>query len=310
MVKRATQKKTSSPAGAGGGSKHRQARRISIGVIGGSGLYAMEELREVREVRVRTPFGDPSDALILGRLEGVEVAFLPRHARGHRINPSEVNHRANLYALKSIGVEQIISVAACGSLREELRPRDMVFPDQIFDRTLGGRPSTFFEKGIVAHVGIAHPYCRALSDRLHRSAQALGFPAHRGGVYVCMEGPQFSTKAESDVYRSLGFSVIGMTALPEAKLAREAEICYAAVALVTDYDVWKEEHVTVEMVIGNLTANTANVKRLLKEAITTLGRERRCECAAALRHAILTDRRLIPARVKKDLKPIIGKYVS
>ncbi|MFA5975477.1 MAG: S-methyl-5'-thioadenosine phosphorylase [Elusimicrobiota bacterium] len=283
--------------------------KVSIGVIGGSGVYAIEELRNVREVRIKTPFGDPSDALILGQLEGVDVAFLPRHARGHRINPSEVNHRANIFALKSIGVEQIISVAACGSLREELRPRDMVFPDQLFDRTKS-RPSTFFEKGIVAHVGMAHPYCGELSSRLYQCAKSLGFSAHRGGTYVCMEGPQFSTKAESNVYRTLGFSVIGMTAIPEAKLAREAEICYSSVALVTDYDVWKDEPVTVEMVIGNLTANTANVKRLLKEAITKLSRPRGCGCAQALRYAILTDRKLIPAKIKRDLRPLIGKYIE
>src|SRR5438552_3823816 len=234
--------------------------KVSLAVIGGSGLYAMEELKDIREMKIRTPFGNPSDVLVVGTLEGIRVAFLPRHGRGHRINPSEVNHRANIYALKTLGVEQIISVAACGSLKEELKPRDMVFPNQIFDRTKS-RPSTFFEKGIVAHVGIATPYCPELSGRLYEQATALAFRTHRGGTYVCMEGPQFSTKAESNVYRSLGFSVIGMTNLPEAKLAREAEICYAAVALVTDYDVWKEdEQVTVEKVIANLNANTSNVK--------------------------------------------------
>jgi 5'-methylthioadenosine phosphorylase len=290
-------------------AKTASKKAISIGVIGGSGLYAMEDLKDIREVKVKTPFGSPSDAFIVGRLEGVEVAFLPRHARGHRINPTEVNHRANIWALKSLGVEQIISVAACGSLREELAPRHMVFPDQIFDRTKS-RASTFFEKGIVAHVGIANPYCQELSGRLFDSAKKLGFTAHKGGTYVCMEGPQFSTRAESNVYRSMGFSIIGMTALPEAKLAREAEICYGAVALVTDYDVWKEEHVTVEMVIGNLTANTANVKKLLKAAITGIGRERRCECASALQYAILTDGKLVPPKVKKDLQPLIGRYMK
>jgi 5'-methylthioadenosine phosphorylase len=282
--------------------------KVPLAVIGGSGLYSMEDLRSLREVRVKTPFGAPSDALIVGELEGVPIAFLPRHARGHRLNPSEVNHRANIYALKSIGVEQIISVAACGSLREELKPRDMVFPDQIFDRTKS-RPSTFFEKGIVAHVGIANPYCAELSGRLYNAASALPFNVHQGGTYVCMEGPQFSTKAESNVYRQLGFSIIGMTAIPEAKLAREAEICYAAVALVTDYDVWKDEAVNVEMVIGNLVANTKNVQRLLKSAIKNLARERRCECASALQYAILTDAKLVPPKVKKDLKPLIGKYM-
>jgi 5'-methylthioadenosine phosphorylase len=283
--------------------------KIPLAVIGGSGLYAMEELRGVRELKIRTPFGNPSDALIVGTLEGVPVAFLPRHGRGHRINPSEVNHRANIFALKTIGVEQIISVSACGSLREDLRPRDMVFPDQIFDRTKG-RPSTFFEKGIVAHVGVANPYCPELAQRLFGTATELGFRTHKGGTYVCIEGPQFSTRAESKVYRSMGFSVIGMTNVPEFKLAREAEICYASVALVTDYDVWKEEQVTVDMVIGNLNANTANVKQLLKTVVSKVARERRCECASALQYAIITDRKRIPVAVKAKLKPLTGKYLS
>jgi 5'-methylthioadenosine phosphorylase len=289
--------------------KNKKNEKISIAVIGGSGLYAMEDLKEIREIKVKTPFGNPSDAFITGRLDGVPIAFLPRHARGHRLNPSEVNHRANIFGLKTLGVEQIISVAACGSLKEELRPRDMVFPDQIFDRTKG-RASTFFEKGIVAHVGVATPYCGVLSKILNDNADQLGFRTHRGGTYVCMEGPQFSTRAESNVYRSLGFSIVGMTALPEAKLAREAEICYSAVALITDYDVWKDEPVTLEMVIGNLTANTANVKRLLKAVISKVGRDRRCECATALQYAIITDRKFIPAKLKKDLKPLIGKYIG
>jgi 5'-methylthioadenosine phosphorylase len=293
---------------------------VRLAVIGGSGLYAMEGLSGVREVKIRTPFGNPSDAIVIGTLEGLpagqagaRIAFLPRHGRGHRINPSEVNHRANIYALKTLGVEQIISVSACGSLKEELRPRDMVFPDQVFDRTKG-RPSTFFEKGIVAHVGVANPYCLELSQRLYDAATGLGFRTHKGGTYVCMEGPQFSTKAESKVYRSLGFSVIGMTNCPEFKLAREAEICYASVALVTDYDVWHEEPVTIDMVIGNLNANTANVRRLLKAAVEPVARRssggRQCECATALQYAILTDQKRIPARVKKNLKPLIGKYLS
>jgi 5'-methylthioadenosine phosphorylase len=281
---------------------------VSLAVIGGSGLYAMPDLKNVREVKVKTPFGAPSDTIVVGVLQGTPIAFLPRHGRGHRINPSEVNHRANIYALKTLGVEQIISVSACGSLKEELKPRDMVFPDQLFDRTKS-RPSTFYEKGIVAHVGVANPYCTELAQRLYRKATDLKFQTHRGGTYVCIEGPQFSTKAESKVYRSLGFSVIGMTNIPEAKLAREAEICYAAVALVTDYDVWHEEPVTVEMVIGNLTANSANVQTLLRSVIAELVRERHCECASALQYAILTDRKLIPAKVKKELKPLIGRYI-
>src|SRR5258706_5387898 len=257
----------------------------------------MDGLREVRTQRVRTPFGPPSDDIVIGTLEGTRTAFLPRHGRGHRINPSEVNHRANIYALKTLGVEQIISVSACGSLREDLRPRDMVFPDQIFDRTKS-RASTFFENGIVAHVGVANPYCQELSGVLFHAATNLGFRTHKGGTYVCIEGPQFSTKAESKVYRSLGFSVIGMTNVPEFKLAREAEICYASVALVTDYDVWHEEAVTVDMVIGNLNANTANVKELLKTAITDVAARagppaggRRGECANPLKYGRITRRK-------------------
>jgi 5'-methylthioadenosine phosphorylase len=282
---------------------------VKIGVIGGSGLYAMEELKDVRELKIRTPFGDPSDALVLGSLSGVRVAFLPRHGRGHRISPSEVNYRANIFALKTLGVEQIISVSACGSLKEELKPRDMVFPDQIFDRTKS-RPASFFGGGLVAHIGVANPYCLALSRQLYETATRLGFRTHEGGTYVCIEGPQFSTQAESRVYRALGFSVIGMTNVPEFKLAREAEICYASVALVTDYDVWHEEPVTIDMVIGNLNANTASVKKLLGAVVSQAARERRCECASALQYAILTDRSKIPAKVKKDLKPLIGKYLG
>ncbi len=289
----------------------KKQNKIAIGVIGGSGGYSIEELQDVREVRVKTPFGDPSDKVISGVLEGIPVAFLPRHGRGHRLNPSEVNYRANIYALKTLGVEQIISVSACGSLKEELRPRDMVFPDQIFDRTKGSRASTFFEKGMVAHVGIATPYCGELSSRLYNTATGLSFRTHRGGTYVCMEGPQFSTKAESHVYRSLGFSVIGMTNLPEAKLAREAEICYSAVALVTDYDVWKDdEQVNVEKVIANLVANTANVKRLLKAVVPQLARDRSCECASALKFAMLTDIKHVPPKTKKTLWPLLGRYFS
>ncbi len=282
---------------------------VRLGVIGGSGLYSMDGLEQVKEVKVRTPFGNPSDALITGKLGGTPIVFLPRHGRGHRINPTEVNHRANIFALKTLGVEQIISVSACGSLKEELKPRDMVFPDQIFDRTKS-RASTFFEKGIVAHVGVANPYCPALTQVLHRQASDLGFQTHLGGTYVCIEGPQFSTKAESRVYRSLGFSVIGMTNVPECKLAREAEICYASVALVTDYDVWHEENVTVDMVIANLNANTANVKKLLSTVVSKVARERSCECASALQYAILTDRKKIPTALKQKLKPLVGKYLS
>jgi 5'-methylthioadenosine phosphorylase len=290
-------------------AKGKTSRSIALGVIGGSGVYAIEDLQGIKEVAVKTPYGSPSDKIITGVLDGVPVAFLPRHGRGHRLNPTEVNYRANIYALKTLGVEQIISVSACGSLKEELRPRDMVFPDQIFDRTKGVRASTFFEKGLVAHVGIATPYCTELSERLYAYAVELSLRAHKGGTYVCMEGPQFSTKAESNVYRSLGFSVIGMTNLPEAKLAREAEICYSAAALVTDYDVWKEdEEVNVDKVIANLVANSTNIKRLIKSAAPRLGRERNCECASALKNALLTDLKLVPTATKKVLWPLIGKY--
>jgi 5'-methylthioadenosine phosphorylase len=281
----------------------------ALAVRGGSGVYQIEDLRDVKEVRVKTPFGDPSDAIIVGTLEGRRVAFLPRHGRGHRFNPTEVNHRANLYALKTLGVQRVISVAACGSLKEELKPRDMVFPDQLFDRTVQ-RARTFFDKGIVAHVGVANPYCPDLSSILYNTAVASGFRSHKGGTYVCIEGPQFSTKAESDVHRKLGFSVIGMTASPEFRLAREAELCYAAIALVTDYDVWHDEPVTVEMVIGNLTANTANVKTLLKAVVNKVAATGACACHNALQFGIMTDPKKIPPKVKKNLKPLIGKYIS
>jgi 5'-methylthioadenosine phosphorylase len=290
-------------------AKSQKSKSISIAVIGGSGVYSIEALKNVKEVSVKTPYGNPSDKIITGVLEGIPVAFLPRHGRGHRLNPTEVNYRANIYALKTLGVEQIISVSACGSLKQELAPRDMVFPDQIFDRTKGTRASTFFEKGLVAHVGIATPYCVELTDRLYAQATALGFKTHLGGTYVCMEGPQFSTKAESNSYRSLGFSVIGMTNLPEAKLAREAEMCYSAVALVTDYDVWKDdEEVNVEKVIANLVSNTANVKKLLTSVAPKLERQRTCECASALKFAILTDIKLVPPATKKALWPLISRY--
>ena len=289
--------------------KSKKADNPTLAVIGGSGVYHIEDLLDVREVRIRTPFGDPSDAIIIGTLNERRMAFLPRHGRGHRINPTEVNHRANIFALKTLGITHIISIAACGSLKEELRPRDMVFPDQLFDRT-ATRARTFFEKGIVAHVGVANPYCLNLSNLLYDAAAQEKFRAHKGGTYVCIEGPQFSTKAESEVFRELGFSVIGMTGSPEFRLAREAEICYAAVALVTDYDVWHEEPVTVEMVIGNLTANTANVKELLRTVAPRIPAQGPCPCGEALKFGILTDPKKIPPLIKKILKPLIGKYIA
>jgi len=285
-------------------------QEVKIGVIGGSGIYDVEGITDIRKEKIRTPFGDPSDKIVIGNLEGIPVAFLPRHGRGHSIMPSELNSRANIYALKSLGVEQIISISACGSLKEELKPRDIVIPDQLFDRTRQ-RPYTFFGEGIVAHIGFANPYCPELSRILYQVARDLGLSVHLGGTYVCIEGPQFSTKAESKVFRSLGFSIIGMTNLPEAKLAREAEICYATLGLVTDYDVWKEgEEVSVERVIGNLLANIESVKKLIKAAIPRLGRERKCECASALAFAIQTHKWAINRRTARKLDLLIGKYLK
>ncbi len=284
--------------------------KVKIGVIGGSGIYDIEGITETRKQKISTPFGDPSDTIVIGNLEGIPVAFLPRHGRGHFIMPSELNSRANIYALKSLGVEQIISISACGSLKKELKPRDIVIPDQLFDRTRQ-RPYTFFGEGIVAHIGFANPYCPELSQTLYQAAKDLRLSVHLGGTYVCIEGPQFSTKAESKVFRSLGFSIIGMTNLPEAKLAREAEICYATLGLVTDYDVWKEgEEVSVERVVGNLLANIENVKKLVKAVIPRLERERKCECASALAYAIQTHKWAINRKTAKKLDLLIGKYLK
>jgi 5'-methylthioadenosine phosphorylase len=281
-----------------------------IAIIGGSGVYAIEDVKNIKEVRIKTPFGNPSDAIVLGTLGGRDVAFLPRHGRGHKLMPSEVNARANIYALKSLGVEHIISISACGSLKEELKPRDFVIPDQIFDRTKG-RPCSFFGKGIVGHISFAEPYCRNLSKLLYGSAGELNIPAHSGGTYVCIEGPQFSTKAESEVYRKLGFSVIGMTNLPEAKLAREAEICYSTVALVTDYDVWKEgEEVTIGEVIANMNANVENVKRLIKVVVPKIEHERSCACATAVKYAVFTQKKAMNKTTLKKLKLLIGEYIK
>ncbi|HSB09440.1 MAG TPA: S-methyl-5'-thioadenosine phosphorylase [Blastocatellia bacterium] len=285
-----------------------------IGVIGGSGLYQMAGLTDVEEVTLSTPFGDPSDAFVVGTLAGERVAFLPRHARGHKLLPTEIPFRANIYAMKMLGVERIISASAVGSLREELKPMDIVFPDQFFDRTRH-RVSTFFGGGIAAHVTFADPVCGALADTLETAAKAelRGVDIHRGGTYICMEGPAFSTKAESEVYRSWGMSVIGMTNLQEAKLAREAEICYATMALVTDYDCWHPDHdsVTIEMVIEYLNRNAENAQKLIASAVGRLaGSGRTCKCGSALRHAIITSPDTIPLETKERLKAIIGKYVS
>src|ERR1700690_4341129 len=284
---------------------------VKIGIIGGSGLYSMAGLTNTREVRIKTPFGDPSDAFVIGTLEGRRVAFLARHGRGHRLTPSEINYRANIFAMKLLGVERVISVSAVGSLRHDLPPLDFLVPDQFFDRTRL-RIATFFGGGIVAHVGFDKPTCTHLSAHLAEACGHAGVKAHRGGTYVCMEGPQFSTLAESHTYRQLLFDVIGMTNLTEAKLAREAELCYATIAMITDYDCWHPQHdaVTLEEIIGNLSKNAENVQRAIRETVKDLSGERTCKCGAALAHAILTDRKMIPAAAKKRLAPIAGKYLG
>ena len=273
-----------------------------VAVIGGSGLYQMEGLEDVREVRPTTPFGDPSDAIVLGRVEGVPTAFLPRHGRGHRLSPSEVPARANFYALKSLGVERVVSVSAVGSLKEDIRPLDLVVPDQLIDRTRS-RPSTFFGDGVVAHVALADPFCADLCGQVAQAAEEEGATVHRGGTYVVMEGPAFSTRAESHLYRSWGAGVIGMTALPEAKLAREAEICYTVLACATDYVVWRqsEEDVSVEMVIAALLRNVATSQRILRRLIPRLTTDRNCPCATALRNAVITAPDAIPAEARERL---------
>ena len=284
---------------------------IQIGIIGGSGLYDMAELSGRQEKTISTPFGDPSGPYVIGTLRGKRVAFLPRHGIGHRILPSELNFRANIYGMKVLGVERILSASAVGSLKMAYKPLDIVVPDQFFDRTRG-RISTFFGKGIVAHVSFAHPLCHDLSKIAADSAQKVGAIVHRGGTYVNMEGPQFSTLAESNLYRSWGMDVIGMTNLQEAKLAREAEICYATLALVTDYDCWHPDHdsVTVELIIANLTHNAAMAQRTIADAVEAISGERTCACKDALATAIVTQAAFVPEQTKKDLAPIIGKYMK
>jgi len=282
-----------------------------IGVIGGSGLYEMEGMANVEEVKPDTPFGEPSDAIIIGELEGNRIAFLPRHGRGHYIMPTEVPSRANIYALKSLGVEWIISISAVGSLKEEIRPMDLVIPDQLIDRTRS-RVNTFFGGGLVAHVTFADPFCPILSDILHQAAIEAGARVHKGGTYVVMEGPLFSTRAESNLFRSWGASVIGMTALPEAKLAREAEICYATVACATDYDCWHEaeESVTIEMVIANLQQNVSRAKNIIRTTVSRIPQKRECGCAQALKDAIITAPDKISDNMKRELALLIEKYVK
>jgi 5'-methylthioadenosine phosphorylase len=286
-------------------------QQAEIGIIGGSGLYAMPGLSNVREVSVETPFGSPSDALVLGDLEGRKVAFLARHGRGHRILPSELNFRANIYAMKQLGVERILSVSAVGSLKEEHKPTDFVVPDQFIDRTFH-RESTFFGEGIVAHVAFGDPVCSVVANTLSQGCSEEKVVGKLGGTYVCMEGPQFSTRAESNLYRSWGADVIGMTNLQEAKLAREAEICYATLAMVTDYDCWRAGHddVTVDQIVAVMHQNTANASRVVRSAVRLLPRERACACKTALTHAIMTSRDVIPQATREKLDLLIGRVLA
>jgi 5'-methylthioadenosine phosphorylase len=285
-----------------------------VGIIGGSGLYAMEGLTNVEEMTLNTPFGAPSDDVLVGDIDGVSTAFLPRHGEGHRISPSELPARANIWAMKYLGVTHLISVSAVGSLRENLAPRDVVVPDQILDRTKGVRPVTFFGDGLVVHIAFAEPYCSRLCGIMYDVATELDLATtHKGGTMIVMEGPQFSTKAESYFYRQIGGDIIGMTALPEAKLAREAEICYCTLAMVTDYDCWREseEAVTVDMVVANMQANTEVSKAVLRTAVPRIAdTDRDCECARALEDAIITSRGAIPEERKETLDPLVGKYLD
>jgi 5'-methylthioadenosine phosphorylase len=283
----------------------------SIGIIGGSGLYEMAELADREEHSIDTPFGEPSAPFVIGTLRGRRVAFLARHGVGHRILPSELNFRANIYGFKLLGVERLLSASAVGSLKHEYKPLDIVVPDQFFDRTKG-RISTFFGRGLVAHVAFAHPLCAELSDIAADAAGSVGATVHRGGTYVNMEGPQFSTLAESRLYQSWGMDVIGMTNLQEAKLAREAEICYATLAMVTDYDCWHPDHdsVTVDLIVANLMQNAATAQKTIAAAVERIGSTRSCACKDALAHAIITDRRVIPEQTRRELWPIVGKYLK
>ena len=285
--------------------------RADIGIIGGSGLYSMPGFEAQEEVRIDTPWGSPSDAYVVGKLAGREVAFLARHGRGHRLSPSELNFRANIYGFKTLGVERIVSLSAVGSLKEEHRPLDFVIPDQFFDRTRG-RVSTFFGEGMVAHISFADPICPQLAGIVQKAASSSGISVKSGGTYLCMEGPAFSTKAESNVYRSWGMDVIGMTNLQEAKLAREAEICYVTVAMVTDYDCWHPHHdaVTVSEIIGNLMKNAENAAKVVAATVAAMPAERTCKCGSALQHALITDAKSVPEATKKKLMLLIGKYVQ
>jgi 5'-methylthioadenosine phosphorylase len=286
-------------------------KKAEIGIIGGSGLYVMPGFEAQQELRLTTPFGEPSEAYVVGRLEGKSVAFLARHGRGHRILPSELNFRANIFGMKMLGVERILSLSAVGSLKEEHAPLDFLIPDQFFDRTRG-RASTFFGGGVVAHISFSDPICPQLASTVQNSALQTGIRSKYGGTYLCMEGPAFSTRAESNVYRGWGMDVIGMTNLQEAKLAREAEICYVTIAMVTDYDCWHDEHaaVTVDQIISNLTKNAENACRLVRHVVATMPEARTCSCGSALKHAIITDRAAIPELIKERLGLLIAKYTG
>ena len=285
-------------------------KAVRVGVIGGSGLYEMNGFKKTREISIKTPFGKPSDKIIIGELEKVQIAFLPRHGKGHFILPGEINYRANIWAMKKLGVEFIIASAACGSLREDIHPGEIVLIDQFIDRTKN-RIDTFMGKGIVGHLVFADPICPELARILYDSTKALNLKVHKGGAYVCIEGPSFSTKAESHMYRSWKADVVGMTNLTEAKLAKEAEICYATLALCTDYDCWREsgEHVTIDAVLKVMSQNIENCQKIIKQAMHNLPKKRICFCANAMKNAVITAKNKIPAKLKKDLKIIIGKYL-
>jgi 5'-methylthioadenosine phosphorylase len=286
--------------------------QMTIGVIGGSGLYDIEGLTDLAEVRLETPFGAPSDVYVTGMLQGIKMVFLPRHGRGHRLLPSEVPYRANIYGMKKLGVQRIISVSAVGSMKEEIVPGHIVIPDQFFDRTQGRRDATFFGRGVAGHVQFADPVCADLSGVLVEAGRQAGATVHQGGTYICIEGPNFSTRAESTIYRSWGVDVIGMTNIPEARLTREAEICYATVALATDYDCWHDSHedVTVEAVLAIIKQNVAMARDIIRRAALMLAAPPTCACAESLKFAIMTERGLIPEQTRRDLQPIIGKYLD
>ncbi|WP_243374736.1 S-methyl-5'-thioadenosine phosphorylase [Geotalea sp. SG265] len=282
-----------------------------IGIIGGSGLYELDGLADLQNISMTTPFGDPSDDFITGTLDGVRMVFLPRHGRGHRLLPSEINFRANIYGMKKLGVTHLVSVSAVGSMKEEIVPGHIVIPDQFIDRTNASRINTFFGNGVVAHAQFADPVCAELSANLYAAAEAVGATVHRGGTYICMEGPAFSTRAESLMYRSFGASVIGMTNVPEAKLAREAEICYGVIALATDYDCWHESHedVSIDAILEIVRKNVTMAKAIIKNAAGRIGAERTCHCSSAMQYAVITDRAVIPQQTRENLDIIIGKYL-